>query len=67
MAIYSKLLFICFVSSLYYVLENCEPSHGRGERSIKILTMRYDKSPMEESILNENNELWESRWGKVIF
>lgn len=57
MAIYSKLLFICFVSSLYYVLENCEPSNGRGERSIKIITMRYDKSVMEESILNENNEL----------
>ena len=50
-------IIICFVSSLYYVLENCEPSNGKGERSIKIITMRYDKSVMEESILNENNEL----------
>lgn len=57
MAIYSKLLYICFVSSLYYVLGNCEPSNSRGERSMKIITMRYDKSAMEEGILNENNEL----------
>lgn len=37
MAIYSKLLYICFVSSLYSCLENCEPSNSRGERSMKII------------------------------
>lgn len=57
MAIYSKLLYICFVSSLYYVLENCEPSNSRGREKYEIITMRYDKSAMEEGILNENNEL----------